>query len=449
MQYPNLFAPHGTPDPADVTPTVDPVAGSTPADPSGPADAFDTAAAATDPAPGPAPPREKPTPRAAVPASPPAGPADRIGEPAKRVGPKWWHTVVAAFLGGALAIGGAQVIADDPAPTQTVPAAQPIVDPAPPTTAPPVTDEGGAPVVPLTPAPAADAAVVGTKVIPSIVTVQVGSGGGRTGSGSGVIASSDGFIVTNNHVIEVGSEYQVVLSDGRTTYDAALIGADPLTDLAVLKIDAADLTPIELGATATLTVGDVAIAVGSPLGLEGGPSLTVGVVSAFGRQVQTGPQDMLYGMLQTDAPITQGSSGGALVDGDGRLIGITTAVGVSSVGVEGIGFATPVEIVRRVIDELVAEGSIAHAFLGITGSTGFVTADDGARVAAGVQVESVESGSAADVAGIVQGDLITAIDGQPVATMDELIVALRVRAAGDEVLFTVDGRDLPATLGTR
>jgi putative serine protease PepD len=445
MQYPNLFAPHGAKDPNEPAQTAEPANSSTPAGPPRTI-AAEASPQPTDPGPGPAPPRAAEPPRLAVAA---AAPADRGVTPSKRVGPKWWHTVAAAFLGGALAVAGVQLVDNDPAPVPDAPVAQPIVDQTPATTAPRVTNEGVIPAVPSAPAPDADAAVVGAKVIPSIVTVQVGRGGGPSGSGSGVILSSDGFIATNNHVIEVGTEFQVVLSDGRTTYDAELIGADPLTDLAVLKIEAADLTPIEFGATSTLTVGDAAIAVGSPLGLEGGPSLTVGVVSAFGRQVQTSPQDMLYGMLQTDAPITQGSSGGALVDGDGRLIGITTAVGVSSVGVEGIGFATPVEIVERVIDELIAEGSIAHAFLGITGSTGFVTADDGARVAAGVRVESVESNSSADVAGIAQGDLITAIDGRAVATMDELIVALRVRAAGDQVVFTVDGRDLPATLGTR
>lgn len=445
MQYPNLFAPHDPMEPNEPAQTSEPSGAGTPAAPPGTI-AGEVSSPPTDPGPGPAPPRSPEPPLVAVAA---AAPADRGVTPPKRVGPKWWHTVAAAFLGGALAVAGVQLIDNDPAPVQDAPVAQPIVDQTPATTAPPITNEGVTPAVPSAPAPDADAAVVGAKVIPSIVTVQVGSGGGPSGSGSGVILSSDGFIATNNHVIEVGTEFQVVLSDGRTTYDAELIGTDPLTDLAVLKIEAADLTPIEFGATSTLTVGDAAIAVGSPLGLEGGPSLTVGVVSAFGRQVQTSPQDMLYGMLQTDAPITQGSSGGALVDGEGRLIGITTAVGVSSVGVEGIGFATPVEIVGRVIDELIADGSIAHAFLGITGSTGFVTADDGARVAAGVRVESVESNSSADAAGIVQGDLITAIDGEPVATMDELIVALRVRAAGDEVVFTVDGRDLAATLGTR
>ena len=184
-------------------------------------------------------------------------------------------------------------------------------------------------------------------------------------------------------------------------------------------------------------MGDAAVAVGSPLGLDGGPSVTVGVLSAFGRQVTTDPERTLFGMLQTDAPITQGSSGGALVDSEGRLIGITTAVGVSDVGVEGVGFATPVELVSRVVDELVADGSIEHAFLGIRGGTAFDTSPDGAQVAAGVQIDSVEPGTAAADAGLEAGEIITSVDGEPLITMDELVIALRHHSAGDEVTLTV------------
>ena len=304
---------------------------------------------------------------------------------------------------------------------------------------------------------APDAVAIGDAVIPSIVTVQVGSEGtsgiALSGSGSGVILDDQGHVITNDHVVSAGSSFQVVLSDGRTTYDATLIGTDPLTDLAVLKIEASGLRPITFGETTSLRVGDAAVAVGSPLGLEGGPSLTVGVLSAFGRQVQVSAEDILYGMLQTDAPITQGSSGGALVDTRGRLIGITTAVGVSSVGVEGIGFATPVELVERVTSEIIATGSVNHAFLGILGATSFSTATDGASVAVGVEVDSIEPGSGAADAGLTAGSLITAVDGEPVTTMDDLIVALRYHAAGDDITITVSsaGNDttLPVTLGVR
>lgn len=365
-----------------------------------------------------------------------------------RRGIGWIQTIVAALLGAALALGAFLLLQEDasPEPAAAAPAVTVPATPAP--TLPQSEPDAPAPQVPIT--GTADTVAIGEAVIPSIVTVQVGVDGALQGSGSGVILDTAGHIVTNDHVVASGSAFQVVLSDGRTTYDATLVGTDPLTDLAVLKIEADSLTPIVLGDTTTLRVGDTAVAVGSPLGLEGGPSLTVGVVSAFGRQVQVSQQDTLYGMLQTDAPITQGSSGGALVDTQGRLIGITTAVGVSSVGVEGIGFATPVELMERVTSELIATGEVRHAFLGILGGTSFSTASDGASVAVGVQVESVEPDTGAEVAGLDAGDLITAIDGEPITTMDDLIIALRYRGAGDPIELTLDGgSQLEVTLGDR
>ncbi len=376
-----------------------------------------------------------------MPAAPPA--------PSRRRG-GWLQTLGAAVLGAGLALAGFLALDDDPAPAPAeVPAAAPVVvDPEP--SEPRVVDTAP---IPQPVAPATNAVAIGEAVIPSIVTVQVGNGGGLSGSGSGVIIDAGGLIVTNDHVIAAGTQYEVVLSDGRTAYEATLVGTDPLTDLAVLKIEAEGLTPIRFGDTSELRVGDSAVAVGSPLGLEGGPSLTVGVLSAFGRQVQVSNDDVLYGMLQTDAPITQGSSGGALVDGRGRLIGITTAVGVSDVGVEGIGFATPIELVERVIDELIATGEIHHAFLGIFGGTSFADAADGASVAVGVQVSSVEPGTGAEAGGLEAGDLITSIDGLPVTTMDDLVVALRYMTAGDAITLTVSGetgaRTLDITLGER
>ena len=300
---------------------------------------------------------------------------------------------------------------------------------------------------------APDTAVVGAAVIPSIVTVEVGSLSNGTfvqsGSGSGVILDTSGNIATNDHVVEGGTAARVILSDGRI-YDADLIGTDPLTDLAVLNISANDLSPIEFGSTDDLTIGTPAIAVGSPLGLEGGPSLSVGVVSALGREVQTGPETILYGMIQTDAPITSGSSGGSLVDADGALIGITTAVGVSNIGVEGIGFATPVEIVERVTDEIIATGSVSHALLGIAGDTAYDATADGGSAPVGVDVREVTPGSAADVAGIAIGDVITAVDGIDVLTMDELITALRRVGGGDSISVSLnDGQIVTATLASR
>ena len=298
-----------------------------------------------------------------------------------------------------------------------------------------------------------DTAAVGAAVIPSIVTVEVGSLANGTfvpsGSGSGVVLDTSGNIATNDHVVEGGTAARVILSDGRI-YEAELMGTDPLTDLAVLNISADDLSPITLGSTDDLTVGTTAIAVGSPLGLEGGPSLSVGVVSALGREVQSGPETILYGMIQTDAPITSGSSGGSLVDADGALIGITTAVGVSNIGVEGIGFATPVEIVERVTDEIIATGSVSHALLGIAGDTAYDTTADGGSAPVGVDVREVTPGSAADIAGIAVGDVITAVDGTDVLTMDELITALRRVGGGDSIIVSLnDGQMVTTTLASR
>ncbi len=177
------------------------------------------------------------------------------------------------------------------------------------------------------------------------------------------------------------------------------------------------------------------------------------MVSAFGREVRTGPAVTLFGMVQTDAPITQGSSGGALVDGEGRLIGITTAVGVSDVGVEGIGFATPIEIVTRVVAELIAEGVASQPFLGINGATSFDSLGDTGRQPVGVDVAAVEPGSAAADAGLLAGDVITALDGRTVDTMDELIALLREYSAGDELAISIvrDGATvhLDVSLGQR
>lgn len=299
-----------------------------------------------------------------------------------------------------------------------------------------------------------DAAAVGEKVIPSVVTVQItGSSfnGQETvlGSGSGVIYDGLGHIITNDHVVAAGSSYEVVLADGRI-YPAVVVGTDPSTDLAVLSVTAEDLQAIAIGDTDALTVGEPSVAVGSPLGLDGGPSLTVGVLSAFGRQVQTDATTRLYGMLQTDAPITSGSSGGALVDGAGRLIGITTAVGVSPVGVEGIGFATPSEIVTRVADEIIANGSASSPYLGIFPQPALASTEDGGSIPVGIEVTEVEPDTPAEAAGIAEGDVIASIEGLQIRTFNDLVASLRRFAAGDTIQMVLEGGEtIEVTLGER
>ncbi|MDJ0953540.1 MAG: trypsin-like peptidase domain-containing protein [Acidimicrobiia bacterium] len=303
------------------------------------------------------------------------------------------------------------------------------------------------------------ATAVARKVVPSIVTVDVGvllDGEFQLlGSGSGVVLSRDGLIATNHHVIAEAEEYQVVFSDGRI-YTADLVGSDRRTDLAVLRIDADNLVPIELGSTTSAEIGQTAIAVGSPLGLDGGPSVTVGVVSAFGRQVRTGPEpiDTLFDMLQTDAPITEGSSGGALVDANGRLLGITSAIGISSAGAEGIGFAIPVELMSRITDEIIETGAVQHPFIGVSLDTAFAANSDGSQTPAGAFVTgfAIEPSAAAD-AGIQLEDLITAYNGNPVLIPDDLISGLRGYRAGEEVTLSItrgsEQLEIPVVLGVR
>jgi putative serine protease PepD len=350
--------------------------------------------------------------------------------------------VLSAFLGAALAVSGMAVINAVNGDSDTTLATQSTTTLA----SAPANDDGGggAVTIPALSDTTVDAAAVGAKVVPSVVTVQVGNdaanGFAEQGSGSGVIYDNAGHIITNNHVATLGSAYQVVLSDGRV-FPATLVGTDPVTDLAVLQVSATDLTPVQLGASDALSVGDPAVAVGSPLGLGGGPSLTVGVLSAFGRRVDTGTSaadaTSLFGMLQTDAPITRGSSGGALVDAAGRLIGITTAVGVSSIGVEGIGFATPVEIVSQVANEIIASGQATHAYLGVSVSTAMDDIEGGGSVPAGAAIETVEPGTAAANAGIHVGDVITAVDGTPIAGQEPLVALLRRYQAGEVASFTI------------
>jgi serine protease Do len=222
----------------------------------------------------------------------------------------------------------------------------------------------------------------------------------------------------------------------------------------VLEIDATNLPAIEIGSTTELQIGETTIAVGNPLGLEGGASLTVGVLSAFNRRVDLSVDQALFGMLQTDAPITQGSSGGALVDKQGRLIGITTAIGVSSAGAEGIGFATPVELVTRITDEIIETGSVRHAFLGVTGESYIEEGADGVMRPGGALLASfVGDVSAAEEAGLEVGDRIVAVDGEEIRTMQDLINLLRLYRVGDVIEFDIirDGEQLSAavTLGER
>jgi len=374
----------------------------------------------------------------------PGGGASPAPRPPQRSG-SWIVALIAAGLFvGAIFGAGTAILMEEPA---TVVLSEPAVAEQPTPSEPALSADEEIPV-----AGALDPAAIGAAVIPSVVAVEVGTTQDgqflQTASGSGVAIDAN-HIVTNDHVVEGADSVQVVLSDGRV-YQAEVLGSDPITDVAVLSVEVPDLEPLKLGSTIGLTVGVPAIAVGSPLGLEGGPSLSVGVISGLGREVQTGPDVILYGMIQTDAPITNGSSGGALVDRNGALIGITTAVGASQLGIEGIGFATPIEIVDRIAGDIIETGSASHALLGILGSTAYESIGNDGVAPVGVTVEEVTAGSAAATTGVQQGQIITAAGGVSVRTMDELITVLRHYAAGDTVtLDFVDAESITLQLGAR
>jgi len=222
--------------------------------------------------------------------------------------------------------------------------------------------------------------------------------------GSGVIVSAKGYVLTNNHVIANADDIQILLYDGRVA-KATLVGADPETDLAVLKIDAGNLQPIRMADPKTLRVGDVVLAIGNPLGLN--QTVTMGIISTIGRQLSSSsPEDF----IQTDAAINLGNSGGALVNTKGELVGINTLLIGKAANAEGIGFATPVDTATDVLKQLIATGHVVRGWLGADYAFVPVAADSGLPAAArGVQVTDVYPGGPADLAGIRPHDILLRI----------------------------------------
>jgi len=269
--------------------------------------------------------------------------------------------------------------------------------------------------------------------------------------GSGVIVSADGYILTNHHVIEGAQDIKIDLNDGRTL-DAKLIGSDALSDLALLKVNAANLPTLTPGDSDKVRVGDVALAIGNPFGV--GQTVTMGIISAKGRSGRGFGSGSFEDFLQTDAPINQGNSGGALVNTVGEFIGINSQIlpGMGG-GNIGIGFAIPSNMARSVMDQLVKHGKVRRGQLGITVSrvTSDLAAGLGMSEAKGVIVDSVRPGSAAERAGIRQGDVITAINDTPVSDSNAFRNRVASNAPGSEVTLTVlrDNREqkIRATLG--
>ncbi|MFZ9745948.1 MAG: Do family serine endopeptidase [Opitutaceae bacterium] len=246
----------------------------------------------------------------------------------------------------------------------------------------------------------------------------------QEGLGSGVIVSPDGYILTNNHVIEGADELKVTLADDRD-FPARLVGTDPKTDVAVLKIEAEGLPVLPLADSDRVRVGDIAFAVGNPLGV--GQTVTMGIVSAKGRS-RLGLLERVSGyedFIQTDAAINMGNSGGALIDARGRLIGVNSAIISPSRGNIGIGFAIPVNLARFIMNSLVETGTVARGYLGVTSDT--LTAELAeqlglARGTRGVIITEIDAASPAEAAGLRRADVIVALNGQNVLTWEELRV---------------------------
>jgi serine protease Do/serine protease DegQ len=272
------------------------------------------------------------------------------------------------------------------------------------------------------------------------------------GLGSGVIVSPDGYILTNNHVVADADELTVELSDGHK-YTAKVVGADPKTDIAVVKIDATGLPAATFADSDKLRVGDVVFAVGNPLGV--GETVTMGIVSAKSRNV--GILDDVAGyedFIQTDASINMGNSGGALVDAKGRFVGINSAIVSPSRGNIGIGFAVPVNMALSVMKSLIETGSVARGFLGVFADP--VTPDIAEQVqipkdATGVIVTDVPPGGPADHAGIKRGDVIISVNGHPIENQEKLRLTISEMAPDSKVALNIyrDGKPMviPVTLG--
>ena len=288
-----------------------------------------------------------------------------------------------------------------------------------------------------------------TAVLPSVVSIMV-EGASESGSGSGFALRPDGYLLTNNHVVDlVGSDgtLTVVFADGSKA-PGTIVGRNPEYDLAVVKVDRADLVPVALGDSDEVQVGDLVVAIGAPLGLDG--TVTSGIVSAKDRPVTAGGvEDMAYiNAIQTDAAINPGNSGGPLLDAAGRVIGVNSAIATLAFGGEagniGLGFAIPSNSAKRIAEELIATGDSSTPIIGV--SLDLTYEGEGARVS------EVNSGGPSQEAGIKPGDVITRLGDRAIDDSTELVVAIRSYAPGDTVALEVqrDGqaRTFEVTLGS-
>ncbi|CAB4561823.1 MAG: trypsin-like serine protease [Actinobacteria bacterium] len=296
---------------------------------------------------------------------------------------------------------------------------------------------------------------------PSVVTISV-SGSSGSGNGSGVFLTNDGFVITNAHVVTLdGStsnvKLQVKTSDGHV-YTAKVVGTDPINDLAVIKVDAPiSFTPVQFADSSKINVGDRVVAIGAPLGLAN--TVTEGIVSALNRTIAVAsaevPENQGLGglqffsgsgtavnlrVIQTDAAINPGNSGGALVDEEGRLIGINVAIASAGSGAQagniGVGFAIPSNVAQRIANEIMGTGTASHALLGagVADSTG---TSDKSGFSVGAEIKELTKGGAAEKAGLAVGDIVVKFNGQAITTAGELTAAVRQEPAGAEAVIEV------------
>jgi len=295
--------------------------------------------------------------------------------------------------------------------------------------------------------------------------------GGGTATGSGFLIDTEGHIVTNNHVVAEADKVEVKLGASEKTYDAEVVGADPATDVALLKIDApaGSLHPLALGDSSKVQVGEAVVAIGNPFGLD--RTVTAGIVSAIQRQIEAPDGFSISHVIQTDAAINPGNSGGPLIDSQGRVIGINSQIQTGGgQGNVGIGFAVPINTAREVVEQLERNGEVEHAYLGING--GSITPDLAKAlklpVEEGVLVNEVVKGGPADEAGLeggdtsatiegasvrLGGDVITEVDGKKIDDMEEVVNAVNAASPGDRMELTIDRdgetKTISVTLGVR
>ena len=306
------------------------------------------------------------------------------------------------------------------------------------------------------------------KILPSIVGIKIEynvtsklpifgtqAQSSATATGSGIIISEDGYILTNNHVVSSGeseSYYQVseatkvsvTLFNDTTEYEAKIVGTDEQTDLAVIKIDKKDLPKAEFADSDSIKVGEFAMAVGNPLGLQS--SITCGVVSAVNREI-TDTDGKKYTLIQTDAAINSGNSGGALVNSEGKVIGVNT-LKLSGEDIEGMGFAIPINSTTDITSQLIQYSKVKRPYIGITGMDLDEKTAKQNHLVEGIYVKSIDDFSAAEKAGLKPGDVIIEADGKKIKTMDELTEIKNSHKIGDEISIKVnrDGQEKDLTL---